>query len=77
MIGLLDSSGDEISADELEDMEEQKEGDGMEELPGMPEGQDDTNLGTMPIATHATASHSPSRTVQQEDQDLTFTMQNN
>jgi len=37
VIDLLDSSEDEISCNELDDMEEEEEGEGMEELLGMPE----------------------------------------
>jgi len=70
VIDVLDSSEDETSGDELDDMEEEEEGEGKEELPGMPEDQDDSDLGLMPITNNAIPSHSSGRTAKREDQDL-------
>jgi len=42
----------------------------MEELPGMPEDQDDSDLGNMPMTKNALLSHSSGRTVEPEDQDF-------
>jgi len=39
VIHLVDGSGDEIHADELDDMEEEEEVEAMEQLLGMPEDQ--------------------------------------
>jgi len=69
-IDSLDSSEDEISGDESDDMEQQEEGQGKEKLMGMPEDQDDSNPEIMRISNHALPSHSTGRTVKQEDQDL-------
>ena len=66
VIDLLDSSEDEISGDELDDMEEEG-GEGREEVPGMPEDQDDSDAGIMPITHYALPSHSSGRTVEPED----------
>jgi len=74
VIDLLDSSEDETSGDELDDMEEEEEGEGKEELPGMPEDQDDSDPGIMPITNNALPSHSSGQTAEQEDQD--FDIQN-
>jgi hypothetical protein len=73
-IDLLDSSEEETSGDELDDMEQEEEGEGNEELPGMPEDQDDSDPGIMPITNIALPSNSPGRTAEQEDQD--FAIQN-
>jgi len=70
VIDLLDSSEDETSGNELDDMEEEEEGEGNEELLGMPEDQDDSDQGMMPIANNALPSHSSVRTAEQEDQDF-------
>jgi hypothetical protein len=51
-------------------MEEEEEGEGKEELPGMLEDQDDSDLGIMPITNNALPSHSSGRTAEQEDQDF-------
>jgi len=51
-------------------MEEEEEGEGKEELPGMPEDQDDSDPGIVPIANNAPPSHSSGRTADQEDQDF-------
>ena len=64
----------EISGDELDDMEKEEEGEGKEELPGMPEDQDDSDPGIMPITHNALPSHSSGRTAEQENQD--FDIQN-
>jgi len=71
---LLDISEDKTSGDELDDMEEEKEGEGKEELPGMPEDQDDSDPGIMPITNNVRPRHSSGRTAKQEDQD--FDIQN-
>jgi len=55
-------------------MEEEEEGEGKEELPGMPEDQDNSNPVIMPITTYPPLRHSPNRNVKQEDQD--FDIQN-
>jgi len=73
-IDLLDCSGDEISADELTEMEEEEEGIGNDELPGLPEDQDDSDLGLMPITHNTPLSNSPGWTLKLEDQD--FDIQN-
>jgi len=70
VIDILDSSEDEIGADELYDMEEEEEEEGKEELPGMREDQDDSDLGIMPITNNALLCYSSSRTVEQEDQEF-------
>jgi len=49
VVDLLDSSEDETSGDELDDMEEEGEREGKQELPGMPEDQDISDLGIMQI----------------------------
>jgi len=74
VIGLLDNSEDEISGDELDDMREEDKGYGNEELPGMPQDQNNSDLGIMLMNNNAQLSHSPSRTVEQEYQD--FDIQN-
>jgi len=51
-------------------MEEEEEGEGKEELPGIPEDQDDSDPGIVPIANNALPSHSSGRTAEQEDQDF-------
>ena len=66
VIDILDSCEDQISCDELDDMEQEEEGEGKEEPPGMPEDQDDSDLGIMPITNHALPSHSSGQTVKQE-----------
>jgi hypothetical protein len=55
-------------------MEEEQEGEGKEELPGMPEDQDDSDQGIMPITNNALPSHASGRTATREDQD--FDIQN-
>jgi hypothetical protein len=50
------------------DEEEEREGNG--ELPGMPEDQDNSNLGIMPLTHNALTSHYPSQTVENQDQDI-------
>jgi len=70
VIDLLDSSEDETSGNELDDMEEEEEGDGKEELPGMSEDQDNYDPGMMPITDNTLPSHSSGRTAETEDQDL-------
>jgi len=74
VIDLVGSSEDKISGNDLDDMEEEEEGEGKEEKPGMLADQDDSDLGIMPITINTPWSHSPSWTVQQEDQD--FDIQN-
>ena len=75
VIDLLDSFEDEISGDELDNMEEEgEEGRAKEELLGMPEDQDDSDLAIMYNARNALPSHSSGRTVEQEHQD--FDIQN-
>jgi hypothetical protein len=74
VIDLLDSSEDETIGDELADMEEEEEGEGKEELPGMPEDQDDSDPGIMPITIIALPRYSSRRTAEHEDQD--FDIQN-
>jgi len=59
VIDLPDSSKDKISADELDDIEEEEEGEGNEEHLGMPEDQDDSDPGIMPITNNTPPSHSP------------------
>jgi hypothetical protein len=66
---LLDSSKDEISGNELDDIEEEEEEEGKEELPGMLEDQNDSDPGIMPITHNAPRSHSSSWTAEQEDQE--------
>jgi hypothetical protein len=74
VIDLLDSSEDETGGDELDDMEVEEEGEGKEELPGMPEDQDDSDLGIMPITNNALPSHSSEWTAKKEEQH--FDIQN-
>jgi hypothetical protein len=74
VIDLLDSSEDETIGDELDDMQQEEEGAGKEELPGMPEDQDNSDPGIMPITNNALPSYSSSQTAQQEGQD--FDIQN-
>jgi len=62
VIDLLDSSKDKTSCDELDHMEEEEEGAGKEELPGMAEDQDDSDPGIMPITNNTLPSHSSGRT---------------
>jgi hypothetical protein len=50
LIDLLDSSKDKISGNELDDMEGEEEGEGKEELPGMPEHKGDRDMGMMPVS---------------------------
>jgi hypothetical protein len=61
---------DEISGNEMDDMEGEEEGEGKEELLGMREDQDDFDLGIMPITNYPPVSHSPGWSVDQEDQDF-------
>jgi len=70
VIDSVDSSRDKISADELDDMEDGDDRERKEEQPGMPGHQDNSNRGIMPSTNNAPPSHSPSRTVEQEDQDF-------
>jgi hypothetical protein len=69
---LLGSSENEISGDELHDMEEEKkeeeEENGKEELPGMSE--DDLEPWIMPITNNVLLRNPPSCTVDQEEQDF-------
>ena len=51
-------------------MEEEEEGEGEEELPGMPGDQDYSNRGMMTITNNAIPSYFSGRTVEQEDQDF-------
>jgi hypothetical protein len=74
VIDLLDSSKHIISGNELDDMEEKEEGQGNEELLGMPEDQNNSDPGIMPIAKNVLPSHSHGWTVEQEDLD--FNIQN-
>jgi len=74
VIDFVDSSEEEIMGDELDDMEENDVGEGTEEQPGMPADQDDSDPGIMLITINTPWSHSPSTTVEQEDQD--FDIQN-
>lgn len=67
VINLLDRSGDEISADELDDLEEEKEGEWNEELLGMTDDQDDPDPAIMLISNNATPSHSASWIFKQDD----------
>jgi len=53
-------------------VEEEEEGE--EELPGMPDDQDDSDLGIMLLTNNALPSHSSGRTGEQDDQD--FPIQN-
>ena len=55
-------------------MEEEEEGEGKEELPGMAEDLDNSDPGIMPITNNALPSHASGRTAEQEDQD--FDIQN-
>jgi hypothetical protein len=64
VIDLQASSNDKISADELDDMEEDEEGEWNEELPGMSEDQDDSNLGIMQNTKNASPSHFSVQAVQ-------------
>jgi len=72
VIDLLDSSENEISGDELDDMEQQEEEEeeeeGNEELPGMSE--DNLEPGIMQKTNNAPPRNSPSHTVEQDDQDF-------
>jgi hypothetical protein len=72
VIDLLGSSENEISGDELQDMEEEEkeeeEEKGKEELPGMSE--DDLEPWIMPITNNVLLRNPPSRTVDQEEQDF-------
>jgi len=70
VIDLLDSSGDEISADELEEMGEKEGGEGKQELLGMPEDKDDSPLGIMGITNNVPPRNSASHTVKQKVQDV-------
>ena len=74
VIDLLDCPEDEISGDKSDDTEEEEEGEGMQELLGMPEGQDDSNPGIMPITDNTPPTHSSGWTVEQVDPD--FDIQN-
>jgi hypothetical protein len=74
VIDLLDSSEEETSGDEFDDMEEEQEGEGKEELPGMPEDQDDCDPRIMLNTNNTLPSQSSGRTAEQEDQD--FDIQN-
>jgi len=49
VIYLIDTSGDKIVADGLDDMEEVERREAKEGIPGMPEDQDDSDQGIMPI----------------------------
>jgi len=49
VIYLIDTSGDKIVADGLDDMQEVERREAKEEIPGMPEDQDDSDQGIMPI----------------------------
>jgi len=73
-IDVLDNSSNEISADELDNMAAEEEGEGKEELPAILEDQEESNLGIMPIIKNALQSHCPSCTVKHEGQD--FDIQN-
>jgi methyl coenzyme M reductase subunit C len=55
VIDLLHSSGDEISRDKLQDVDEEEEGKGKEQLPVMPEVQDHYNPEIMIITHNALA----------------------
>jgi hypothetical protein len=70
VIDLLDSSEEEISGNELDGMQEQQEGKGKEELPGIPEDQDDSDLGIMLITNNAPRSHYPGPTVKHKHHDF-------
>jgi len=70
VIELLDTSKDEISGDELDDVEEKEEGEAKYELPGMLEDLDNSDLWIMQITNHAIPILSSGRTVEQEDQDF-------
>ena len=51
-------------------MEEEEEGEGEEELPGMAGDQDYSDRGMMTITNNAIPSYFSGRTVEQEDQDF-------
>jgi len=70
VIDLLDSSQDETSGDQLDDMEEEEDGEWKEEQPGMPEDQDDSDPRIMLITNNALPSDSSGRTAEKEDQDF-------
>jgi hypothetical protein len=74
VIDLLDSYKDEISCDELDNMEKEEEGEWKEELVGMTEDQDNSDPVIMLITNNAPPRHFSSRTAEQEDQD--FNIQN-
>jgi hypothetical protein len=74
VIDLLDSSENETSGDKLDDLEEEEEGKGKEELPGVPEDQDDSDPVIMPITNNTLPGHSSGRNAEHEDQD--FDIQN-
>jgi len=69
-INLLDSSGDEIGANQLVHMEQEKEGEAKQELLGISEDQDGSILGIMQFTNYAPPSPSSGQTVDQEEQDL-------
>jgi hypothetical protein len=74
VIDFLDSSEDETSGDELNDIKKEQEGKGKEELPVMPGDLDDSDPGIMPITNSVLPSCLYGRTPEQEDQH--FVIQN-
>jgi hypothetical protein len=70
VIDLQHSSEDEICGDEFDDLEQEEDGEGKDELPGMPEDQDDSDLAILVITYSPPPTNSSTRTPEQQAQDF-------
>jgi len=74
VIDVLDTYKDEISLHQLDLLEENKDREWQDEVPGMPENQDDSDQGIMPDPSHSLPSYSSGQSVEHVQQD--FDLQN-